>query len=325
MDQNNLDGLLKEGRAYGVIYGNRLANHLPMALIALDRMGADEEKMRTFAKRYSRKLEPLSYSDSTAVKNPLESLGVRDDFNGHLAFFLEQIKKSGSESVLSNYLPALFSGLSASAFHALIRLGYALEINDPEEIAFALAYWSSEFQALGSLGEASDDSPLEIMASCSEAIKARCFTGGIIIDQMVAISKYEKFQQAVCYPATLSLEQLSKLAIQAYLATDNFTLLHGVTGLFAFRLLQPYLSNFDEALKYFWQAFLIAFLSTKTTLEITGDKDMEVGDWKPILEKACQSNNDHVIKMVYTCRQEFQHSNNPDYFTAAQQVLQWDG
>jgi hypothetical protein len=39
--------------AYGPLYGNRLANHLPMALLALDRLGADAATMRRFADGYA--------------------------------------------------------------------------------------------------------------------------------------------------------------------------------------------------------------------------------------------------------------------------------
>lgn len=41
--------LRAESRHHAPLYGDRLANHLPMALVALDRLGADAATMRRFA------------------------------------------------------------------------------------------------------------------------------------------------------------------------------------------------------------------------------------------------------------------------------------
>ena len=41
--------LLAQSRHYAPLYGNRLANHLPMAVVALDGLGAAAGILRRFA------------------------------------------------------------------------------------------------------------------------------------------------------------------------------------------------------------------------------------------------------------------------------------
>jgi hypothetical protein len=66
--------LLAQARRFSPEYGDGLANHLPMALIALDRMGADAATMQRFFARYSRRLEPAG--DASGPADPLQLLGT---------------------------------------------------------------------------------------------------------------------------------------------------------------------------------------------------------------------------------------------------------
>ena len=52
-----LSELLEHQRAYHAEYRGGLSIHLPMALIALARMGAPPERLRQYARLYERRLE----------------------------------------------------------------------------------------------------------------------------------------------------------------------------------------------------------------------------------------------------------------------------
>ncbi|MHB2027030.1 MAG: hypothetical protein ACYCPQ_10440 [Elusimicrobiota bacterium] len=65
--------LIRRGHRYSAFYEDILSNHLPMALVALDRMGATDEETAAFAQNYekAKALEPLPkdvgpISDKTA-------------------------------------------------------------------------------------------------------------------------------------------------------------------------------------------------------------------------------------------------------------------
>ena len=49
--------LLEQSFKYGAEYKGQLTNHLPMAIIALFKMGAKEERIKSFIDFYSAKLE----------------------------------------------------------------------------------------------------------------------------------------------------------------------------------------------------------------------------------------------------------------------------
>jgi hypothetical protein len=95
--------LLQQSQIHAPLCGNRLANHLPMALLALDRLGSS------------------------------------GDYPRFVRFFQERIREAGVDAVLHDWVPVLMPGLAASAFHAMIRLAYAIEGGLEDEIAPALA------------------------------------------------------------------------------------------------------------------------------------------------------------------------------------------
>lgn len=314
--------LLEQGRTYHILYGDRLANHLPMVLIALEKMGADQDRLTRFYQFYCKKLVPFDRSDFKEPVNPLKTLGQGHQFNNHLLYFEQKIVEHGVDQTLTESLPFLLPGICASAFHALIRLAYAIEANDSREVAYALAYWSSDFQTLGTLSSSIENTLPEILAEISPVGRNHTFGPGIIVDRMAEIAQHKNYQRFVFQPTNITLDQLAKLTIKAYLLTDDFTLLHGVTGCHALRIIFPWISPKELALRYFWQAFVVAYLSTGSiSLENKMTEDQRINDWGEILSKGCSSRNDHDIKIVYTCWSEYQHYENQEYLAVANQAV----
>jgi hypothetical protein len=314
--------LLEQGRTYHILYGDRLANHLSMALIALEKMGADQERLTRFYQSYCKKLVPLDRSDFKEPSNLLDTLGQGHQFNNHLSYYEQKIAEHGADQTLTESLPFLLPGICASAFHALIRLAYAIEANDSREIAYALAYWSSDYQPLGALSASLDNTLPEIIDEMSSIGENHTFGPGIIVDRMVEIAQLVNYQKSVFQPTNITLDQLAHLAIKAYLLTNDFTLLHGVTGCHALRIILSWISHRELALRCFWQAFVVAYLSTGSIPLVNKNaKAQKINDWDEIISKGRSSSNDHVIKIVYTCWSEHQHYENQEYLAAASRAI----
>lgn len=115
--ETKLDQLLEANRSFDSLYDDGLSNHLSMALIALDRMGADEAVLDAFFQRYSQRLEP--------------TLG-------------EAVERDVGEAVAK-----LSLGVGASAFHGLIQTAYAIEHGSSLEVARALEVWERTYLPLG--------------------------------------------------------------------------------------------------------------------------------------------------------------------------------
>ncbi|HEY8538857.1 MAG TPA: questin oxidase family protein [Steroidobacteraceae bacterium] len=298
-----------------------MANHLPMALIALDRMGATPDRMEEFANRYARRL--VRRNIDKHLLDPATSLGVRNNFEGVLAYFEHRISELGAASVLRQWIPSLLPGVAASAFHALIRLAYGIDASDNSEIATGLAYWVIEYQPLGELCTTTREATLaEIAAEAGSAVAGHKFVPGIIIDRMVEVAALPAFQRVSVQPTSLSYEQIADFAIGMYGAREDFIFLHLVTACHAFRTLLSYLEGSPDVDRYLWQAVLVGYLSTGLSCEpLSTVRDEKARTWDDCLAAAIESDDDHVIKLVFTAWQESLRTADPRYLYVARRKL----
>ena len=113
--------LLGDVDAYHPEYGGGLTNHLPMALIALDQMGATPAQLNAYRGRHSAWLEPMPKPERAPAAAWSFRKGDRAAFLDLQAEFKARVAAEGWEQVLRASLPELAPGLSAAAFHAMIR------------------------------------------------------------------------------------------------------------------------------------------------------------------------------------------------------------
>jgi hypothetical protein len=162
-------------------------------------------------------------------------------------YFSLSLARFGLEWTLRLQLPTLFKGVSGGAFHGLIRLGYALELNNLNEVSEALSYWAVSYLDLGVPDlESGKKTPAQVFNDlCAEF-------GGIqtiapnISRRLEAIGKWPKFQKicAELDDSTATYSALAPFAISLFYQTQNFTALHGVTAMYASRIVSKYHSDF---------------------------------------------------------------------------------
>lgn len=303
--------LVEQGHRWSAFYRGELANHLPMALGALDAMGADEAALRRFAARYSRQLEAMPACAPAMTGEAGDWLGRREAFPAWVAYF--EARLPGGERVLSDWLARLMPGVASGAFHGLIRVAYALPTGSRRELAHALAYWAAAFDPLPSaaLPLAGRESPGEILAflAAHEAYGGRRRNGGLIAARTQAAAAEPAFAgiAARLSPSALSIDTLARAMLECYAASGNFTTLHGVTACHAFRALMPLLDDGRAALGHFWHALLAAHVgagSPSASGEALGG-DTTLG-WEAILARAVRCEDEHDVKLVHTCWREWQ-------------------
>ena len=144
-----LTRLLDEALAYPPEYGPGFSNHLPMALAALDSLGADAARLQAFFAAQVRHLAP------PVPRLPPAVLADWPAHRGHLGMFAPlragfdaALRGQGRDAVLRQALPLLASGIGAAAFHGAIRTAHAVESRHDGELAAALAYWASRWMPL---------------------------------------------------------------------------------------------------------------------------------------------------------------------------------
>lgn len=281
-----------------------ITNHLPMALIALSRLGADDDRLAEYFRFYSKKTQPLGEPSLRSEFNWAVNLGNKGSFPDYLNFYLGEIHKMGPEAVIHAHLDTLIKGVSAAAFHALIRLSYGVLHENPTEVAFGLAYMSAHY-VLVPAPVACQNSPVEILNDALHEFENQAFIGNTISERMLAVSEHPDFLKINKIPKELSLQRISELVSDLYLASNDFTVLHGVTSCHAMRTVLPYIKDRSAALECYWSGILVAALSVRN-LKLTKNGPLEVRPLDQLdINHVISSDDDHLIKLVFSCIEEY--------------------
>lgn len=319
----NLEELLKKNRRYSPVFRGALANHTSMGLIALKQLGADSERLNEFMALSEGALDTLAETSLEITSANFErNKGKIQAFPAYLEFFRNLHAGGRSvDEVLRDYLPALIQGLAGGAFHPLIRLAYAIEQGDDDEIIYSVAFLSAVCGGLGELpksdGATSDAD--DIFRKIRKQSDMRIQAGrGLIYAQMRKAAKLARFNSIIgeFHLDADCLPKIAEVAVRLYLAEENITTLHCVTGVHAFRVVMPYVQDVKTPLAALWQAICAAYIAVGAP-EITSNKQRETSKWAEIKSRAMKSADVHAIKFVYSCHEEDKCYNTADYETAA--------
>lgn len=305
-------------------YRGYLASHHPMAIAALDAMGATDADLDRFEGGYLPQLEPIAEAVVTIEPgDEAAHLGSPRAFPEWVVYFSTAIARHGIDAVLGRWIDRLTPVIASGAFHGAIRTAFALESGAQDEMAHALAYWAAAYEPLpaGPL-PAGRRSPHEALAALSrDPQRARQrLPGRNIIERTLAAARLPEFGEYVSSvdPAQFTLDEVARAMLRAYAASGDFTLLHGVTGTHAFRLLAPFASDPDAALLDLWSALVAAYLGAGSPpvdgWELAGDDSL---DWPAIHARAVKCEDEHDIKLAYSCWREWQHRGDDLYRRAA--------
>jgi len=271
--------LLAEGAGHDCEYGIGLSNHLPMALVALSRLGAPDLRLDDFARRYAARLPaapaPAVWPAGDAWRPPL---GRREAWPIYRDLFTQWLEADGVRETLAQALPALFEGVGAAAFHGLIRTAHAVEAASKSELADALAYWACRWLPLDGTPPERDD--------------------GLIVQRMQAASADPGFN-ALIEPIEIgegTLEDLAREAAALYAASGDFAALHLVTSAHAVRVLLPFVDEPLDAVA----DYAVAWTAGRAAATLTPGDPAPLQPWAMLVETAIASDDEHVIKLVHS-------------------------
>lgn len=316
---------------------NGMTNHCPMALCALAGMGAQPARLQEFFDKWENRFAAPAKPATKPVSRDSWPLSVGDAsaFTALRGFFEEWIWRAGADAVLEQVLSRIPFAPASGAFHALIRLGYGLQAEHVGEIAAGLAALVSGnlHIDMGSQQRVPAASVNQGLAVLSRAMGGTKFTGDWIIVRLRAASANPSFYATLpgAPKQPQLLDHMAQAAIALYWQTNNFTALHMVTGLHAARRV---LESLPSALAHrllpdLWIAFCAAYASigapplaaSHVTLHATLPEEEILADsaytWQDMFTTAIASDDDHVIKMVYTCYCENLRAPSPLYLAAA--------
>ncbi len=338
----NLRQLLDASAAHDAEYGHNLASHLPMALVALKRLGADDARLVAFANRYAKRLHPAPPADVWPSGDAWAGrLGDPAAWPAYRALFSEWFDHEGAPAVLPQVLPRLMQGVGAAAFHGPIRVAYALAAGHSHELSDALAYWACRwFSVTPAPPRAASQRARPVGAAAAlGALRIPPVPGSLIAERMAVASDQPVFLRCVAAgrpdagteaQVAQSLHKLAELAAMLYATSGNFTVLHLVTSAHALRMLLPWLDDTDPpgVLVHYWAAYVagcaasgLDLKAALNTVEVHAAAAQPLRPWPALVEAALGSDDDHLIKIVDVCREQERHYGGPVWQAAASRAV----
>jgi len=296
----SLAALLADGARFDAEYRGGLSNHLPMALLALQRLGAGDARLAAFAAGYAKRLEPAPAAAVWPAGDAWPGrLGEREAWPAYRALFSEWLTHEDPEALLPQALPVLLPGCGAAAFHGLIRTAHAVQAGHAQELADGLAYWACRYLALDGRPPAAEH--------------------GLIFEQMQQAAAKHGFDKAVDAVAidAGTLERLARESATLYAASGDFTVLHLVTSAHALRVLLPFI---DEPMAAA-QAYARAWVAARKACGARAGTPAAVLPWDELVAAALAADDEHLIKLVDSCREEERAYGGGDWQRAASRVV----
>jgi hypothetical protein len=324
--------LVAEARGFSVEFEPCMANHLPMVLVALGRMGAKPARLDAYFEAYRdrSRLPPAPESAGRVHdRNWMTRLGERVYEGDYRAYFAAEVSRLGMVEAQRRHLPRLVPGIAASALHALMRLAYADLEGDADEAATALGYWATTFLPLRVAGtsEPITDDPAAILGrlrGIEELRRVPPPEPDLLWRWMRAVARTAAFPPVVDWlaPRPGLLDQIARVSLTFYAATMTFEALHALTGCHWLRLVRPHWGDEALAVRYFWQA--IAAVYPKIGMPelpppeaIDEIRALPCPDWPEIMARACASDDEHDISLVFSAAEEGRHRGDRLYRVVA--------
>ncbi|MFI5411536.1 questin oxidase family protein [Kaistia sp. UC242_56] len=319
-ETDTLEDLLVEVRMFSAEFPLLLANHLPMILVALDRLGASKERLRDYFDTYRDTnglvpqpppVAPISRESWT------EALGERAREQDYRRFFEAEVRRIGIDAAIQTYLPTLIPGIGASALHGMMRTAYGVMRMDPSEVGTALGYWSATYLTMPRATGAAPvtDDPGQVLAracelSCLREVEPET---DLLWHNIRAAGEKESFAPVVDWLAIGpdTGRRLAETSLALFAATMDFSSLHALTGSHWIRMIGPHLAEADRPAlqRYFWQIIAslvpkIGFPSLPSAEQLDQWRHLPAPGWPEIAAAAIQSDDEHDISLVFSAREE---------------------
>lgn len=295
----SLLALLDAGAAFDAEYGRSLSNHRPMALTALKRLGADDGRLAAFDATYSRRLHAAPPAEPWPAGEPWpDHLGDTRWWPRFRSLFAEWLAEEGHD-LLTPVLPRLLQGVGAAAFHGLIRTAYGLQSGHRGEIADGLAYWACRWLPLdGTLPQG---------------------RVGLIFEDMMAAAAAPGFEAAVRRVplGEGTLGRLARASAALYATSGDFVVLHLVTGAHAMRSVLPFVDDPLAGVAGYRRAWVAA----RRACGVKPGRPAPLLPWDEIVAFAITSDDDHLVKLVDSCREETALYGGDDWQRAASRAV----
>lgn len=290
-------------------YRDGLTNHAAMALAALAELGADDTRLTAFFEDYQRRLDPVVADPALAA--------------------MERDVVADRDGAIRKTCDALVADVAGGAFHGVIRLAWAITASertgDQGDIAHALRAFASEADDdnTGTLPPAPSAGTTDLVALLDRLrdTGVRPPEGRLISSRIHTVRENPAFVAIANDVAANddTLDAVAAFGAGLYLMADDFASLHVITGADALILLRPFFSTPNDAARAAVRAALgCAVLAGAPALH--DGSGLPTDDDVVIAAAAIAVEDDHVPKLVCSCRRHFARTKNPIFRAVATRV-----
>jgi hypothetical protein len=331
----SLQTILARARGDSVEFPYLLANHAPMVVVALHRLGASAERIEHWFETYRATNGLVAPPPPVAPITPETwdaHLGDRARETDYREFFTGEARRLGVGGAIRLYTPRLAQGVAGSALHPLMRLAYATFDNDEDEAGVALGYWAACHLPLPAPGGSPPDTedPAAVLAGVAAIAGVRDYRTetDLLWHNIRAVADLPGFRPVVdrlaFTPATPRRMAATALAVLA--ATMDFAALHAVTGLHWVRLVGAHMDDAEPLYRAFWQVIAalvpkIGFPALPSEAELAEMRARRAPPWPDIRAAAIAADDEHEISLTYSAWQEEIAWGDPLYRVVAAREL----
>lgn len=323
--------LIQSCRFYSAEMPVALANHLPMLLEILCRLGASADRLEAYADFYlTTNRVPLLPPESAPISASgwQSALGDRTREADYRRFFLAEVARLGASATIRNTLPVLGRGIGASALHGLMRLAYGVLRQDDSEIGIALGYWAATWLPLPDepAGPPDLDDPLApfLLMQTMPSFRGITVETDLLWHWMRAVGQQPEFAPLIgrLLLNADAIDRVAGSALTLYASTMSFEALHALTGCHWVRLVSPHADDPAALLRSFWQAILAVYPKIGMPTPLPSDalrelRALTVPPLEAIKEAAIASDDEHDPSLVYSAIEEHARSGDPLYLVLA--------
>ena len=304
--------------ALSPIHSGGLTNHLPMLLNVLQRFNVSDALIEQILDQYR---DEHAIFDLTLPNTP------RDEFDdayvistGH---YLSEINRDGIELAVSNFLEAHVLSIPSGLFHGVIRLMFAVLTDEAMQIAQAMAYFdlvSSSYELTGQLTSSLD------LKSKLETNRLLLHESNFKFSTDYTDTKFNELKELPIVKdnllmfenGALTKEEILDIILNRYLETDNFYILHLITGFEAIDALKNFNYNFVYTLKQFFLVSQVFMLFTTRKDKFTKD---HTHSFEYIRNHIVKLEDPHDVKLIYSVYTLSKKYNNDKLLTIANKVF----
>jgi hypothetical protein len=301
--------LLDEELAFSPSFQRYYSNHLAMALVALDLMGARPEVLQATFDAHAR-----------GESEPRDDVAVLQERR-------REVASDGIAATVRARVPALAAGPHSQLFHPMIRLAYALDVGHEGQVAAALLDWERRHQVLPAPPASPGDRRLHEVAADLAAHPPGTWPRTFDLDGTARRPEMSAALAGVALDDA-TLDDVSTFAIVAHTVADDFVTLHMVTGTRALRAVSAWVDD-DTAQRlvaHTVPAMAVAYAAVGApallgAAELDAVRRTALPSRGAIAERAIRDHDPHVVKLANVALLEEERTGDPLYRHSAARVV----